>query len=259
MTGLLPRRVLPVLMYHRLGSGPGDPALWLDPLAFTRHLELISERGLRTLTLDQAYEAFATGTAPRDAVLITFDDAFAETLGVAGELLAQRRMRAAAFAPAALLGRTVSWPRPGRASGATEGEIAGAAALRQWIAAGHGVGSHGLTHADLATLPTESLRGELSESRSRLEQALGSPVPDLCYPFTHHDATVRREAAAVYRAAYAGEPPRLDLFSIPRMMVFPSDEDGRFSRKVSGHYYWISAWHRRLTRLVPRGRGGHAS
>jgi peptidoglycan/xylan/chitin deacetylase (PgdA/CDA1 family) len=258
MTGLLPRRVLPVLMYHRLGRGSGDPALWLDPTTFARHLELISERGLRTLTLDEAYAAFAAGAAPRNAVLITFDDAFAETLEIAGELLSRWRMRGAVFAPAALLGRPVSWRRPGRASGATEGEIASAAALRQWLVAGHGVGSHGLTHADLATLSVESLRSEISDSRARLEEALGSPVPDLCYPFTHHNPTVRREAAAVYRAAYAGEPPRRGLFSIPRMMVFPSDDDSRFSRKVSGLYYWISAWHRRLNGLIPRGRAGLA-
>ena len=41
---------------------------------------------------------------------------------------------------------------------------------------------------------------------------------------------------------------RDDLFAIPRMMVYPHDSLSRFRRKISGYYYWISAWHRRFVR-----------
>lgn len=253
MTGLWPRRVLPVLMYHRLGSAAdedpaGDPALWIEPGRFARQLDRIAARGLRTLTLDEAFDLWRDGRAPRGAVLLTFDDAFAETLARAAPLLAERGMTAAAFAPAGLLGETVRLDALyGGAAAGTTGRIAAASELAAWIAAGHDVGSHSLTHADLAGLDGAALERELVESRRLLESRLERPVPDFCYPYARHDRGARAAAArAGYRAAYAGEPPRADLMALPRMMVYPGDGAARFDRKLSGYYYWFSAWHRRL-------------
>jgi peptidoglycan/xylan/chitin deacetylase (PgdA/CDA1 family) len=111
------------------------------------------------------------------------------------------------------------------------------------------VGSHSLTHSDLTTISPETASVEAARSKQRLEEVLDHPVLDFCYPFAHHHAEARLAVAeAGYRAAYAGEPPTADLFAIPRMMVFPEDSERRFARKLSGYYYWISAWHGRLTR-----------
>jgi len=251
VTGLLPRRVLPVLMYHRVGRGSGDPALWISRQAFRAQLGWIASRGLRTLSLDEAFAAWtAKGAPPRRVVLLTFDDAFAETVEAVLPELAARQMRAAVFAPAGLLGRAVRWQHPVLgAESASGGGIADEALLRCWSEAGHGVGSHGLTHSDLCDRPADEVIHELVESKMRLEALLGRPVPDFCYPFARHDEEARSLVEeAGYRAAYAGEPPRRDRFAIPRMMVYPHDGEARFVRKLSGFYYWLAAWHRRLGR-----------
>lgn len=249
MIGWLPRRYLPVLMYHRIGeSQDGDPNLWISPDTFRLQLDLLRREGFTTLSLGQAFECLASRRFAAKTVLLTFDDAFEETLVVAAPMLAEIGMQATTFAPAGLLGQTVELQHPdGRVTASAKGRIADAPHLREWLASGQGIGSHSLSHKRLPDLDAVTIRQEAQESKRCLEDAIGRAVEDFCYPFAHHDASVRREIeAAGYRCAYAGEPPRDDLFAVPRMMVYPHDDLQRFRRKISGYYYWISAWHKRF-------------
>jgi peptidoglycan/xylan/chitin deacetylase (PgdA/CDA1 family) len=68
------------------------------------------------------------------------------------------------------------------------------------------IGSHTVTHPILTQTSTQRLRYELSESRSRLESALGHKVDLLGYPNGDHDRSVREEASrAGYNCAVAAE------------------------------------------------------
>ena len=250
---VLPRRTLPVLMYHRFGSSPdGDPALWISPEQFRRQLDWLSANGYRTLTLDEAYTALTANRPPSRAVLLTIDDGFEEDLRTAGAILRQTGSRAAVFVPAGLVGQPVELRHPsGDTDLVSRGTLADAADLVRWIDQGFDIGSHSLTHLDLTTVPPPTLSSEIRGSKKSLEELLGRPVRDFCYPFAHHDERSRAEAAAAgYRAAYAGEPPFDSLFAVPRMMVYPRDDLARFRRKVSGYYFWISRWHQKLRRIV---------
>jgi len=242
-------------MYHRLGVCPGgDPQLWVTEKTFACHLQWIRNRGLRTLSLDEAYECFRSESFSRKAVLITFDDAFAETLERAAPLLQQNEMRSTVFVPAGLLGQRVALSSEGGAyETAVEGRIVDEEGLRKWVDRGQEVGSHSLTHQDLTGASSGTASSEAARSKQVLEEVLDHPILDFCYPFAHHDAAARRAVSeAGYRAAYAGEPPTADLFALPRMMVYPGDSEQRYARKLSGFYYWISAWHERLGRAMRR-------
>lgn len=255
---LLPRRTLPVLMYHRFGPQPtGDPDLWIPPDRLQQQLEWLAANRYRTLTLEEAHTALAAGSVPARSVLLTIDDGFADDLMQATPILETAGARAALFVPTALLGRNVDMGRkveldPSGATPTTSaGRLIDAEGLQLWLAAGFDVGSHGLNHLDLTTVDRTILEREVRDSKTHLETLLEQPIPDFCYPYACHDRRVRDAvAAAGYRAAYAGEPPREDLFAVPRMMVYPSDDLGRYRRKVSGYYFWISAWHQKLRRFV---------
>jgi peptidoglycan/xylan/chitin deacetylase (PgdA/CDA1 family) len=242
-------------MYHRLGRCPGgDPQLWVTEETFARHLQWIRNRGLRTLSLDEAHESFHSGSFSPKAVLITFDDAFTETLDRAAPLLQRYEMRSTVFVPAGLLGEMVTLSSEGSShETASEGRVVDEKGLRAWVDRGQEVGSHSLTHQDMTTSTFEAASLEATRSKQRLEEILNHPVLDFCYPFAHHDAAARRAVSeAGYRAAYAGEPPTANLFALPRMMIFPGESEQRYARKLSGFYYWISAWHKRLGRAKPR-------
>lgn len=250
---LIPRRTLPVLMYHRFGGVvEGDPELWVTLEQFAAQLRWLREHDYRTLSLDETYSCLTAGRAPKRAVLLTIDDGFADDLARAADLLVQEEFRAAVFVPGGLLGREVNLSHPaGDHTKTSSGQIVEPAGLRDWLDRGFDVGCHSLTHLDLTACDVETLHREVSQSRQELTQQLDHPIHDFCYPFAHHNPEARQAVkAAGYRAAYAGEPPKNDLFAIPRMMVYPRDEAARFRRKVSGYYFWLSAIHQKLRRFM---------
>jgi peptidoglycan/xylan/chitin deacetylase (PgdA/CDA1 family) len=75
--------------------------------------------------------------------------------------------------------------------------------LRRMVRSGHTVGSHTVSHPNLAHVAPEELETELVESRRRLEQQLGVAVVHFAYPnpiLTPHWTT--RTVAAIRRAGY---------------------------------------------------------
>jgi peptidoglycan/xylan/chitin deacetylase (PgdA/CDA1 family) len=72
--------------------------------------------------------------------------------------------------------------------------------LLDLCAMGMEIGSHGLTHSLLTR--SHNVRGEMAESRDKLEQMLIRPVTSFCYPFgkfNHRTALIARETG--YRLA----------------------------------------------------------
>jgi peptidoglycan/xylan/chitin deacetylase (PgdA/CDA1 family) len=78
--------------------------------------------------------------------------------------------------------------------------------LRRWQAAGMEVGAHTQTHPRLTQCNEHQLRTEIHGSKADLEDRIGAPVTQFCYPYGDVDqrvADVTREAG--YAAATA--PP----------------------------------------------------
>ncbi|MDX1382752.1 MAG: polysaccharide deacetylase family protein [Thermoanaerobaculia bacterium] len=183
-TGWLPRRFLPILMYHRIGDAARDdpgglPSLWLTEAALRRQLAWLAAEGYRSLSLDEAHAALIAGSPPAKAVVLTFDDGYDESIARAGAALADAGLRAAVFVAAAQVGREVRVGHP-TAEGWTAGRVAGRDELLGWLDAGLDVGCHSMTHADLTAATQASLVEETRDARRRLEDLLGRPVPDFC-------------------------------------------------------------------------------
>ena len=236
-------------MYHRLGKPTGgDRSLWIDEETFVRQLGWLQDNGYKTLSIGDAVALVTSNRAPRNKVLITIDDAFAETLTIAARTLIDFDMRATTFVAAGLMGQEVELRSPtGELESGSAGRIADRDQLASWAEHGMDIGSHSMTHADLTRLEPEQILDEAGRSKELMEESLGVSIEDFCYPYTHHNSICRKLIARCgYRAAFAGEPPARNLFAIPRMMVYPQDSLSRFRRKSSGYYYWLSAWHRRI-------------
>jgi peptidoglycan/xylan/chitin deacetylase (PgdA/CDA1 family) len=72
---------------------------------------------------------------------------------------------------------------------------------------GHAVGSHTVTHPNLAQVTPEEVQYELAESKRRLEEVLAEPVNHFSYPSPilqpHHSAQTRNIAAKIgYQIAF---------------------------------------------------------
>ena len=76
------------------------------------------------------------------------------------------------------------------------------AQVREMHTAGFEIGSHGVHHRMLATLPQGELEAELRDSRLTLEHELGAGINTIAYPVGGDDAFDRRVVGATRAAGY---------------------------------------------------------
>ena len=207
---------VPVLMYHKVGPRPAGVVrrgLYVSPGLFARQLAELSAAGFGTASLEEALEA---GDNREKRVALTFDDGFANVLDHALAPLAQNRFRGLLFLVPGLLGGWNEWDLP---AGEAREKLMDAAQVRHWIASGHGIGAHSMTHPDLTKIPAARAREEISASRKILEDTFGVPVEHFCYPYGHSNEAVRdfvaeagfRTACTTQRGVNTRATPRFEL------------------------------------------------
>ena len=86
-----------ILLYHRIAEADSDPwQLAVTPGHFEEHLQILSRFG-RIMPLHGLAVAVQRGTLPRRAVIVTFDDGYADNLSNAKPLLQKYEVPATVF------------------------------------------------------------------------------------------------------------------------------------------------------------------
>lgn len=220
-----------MLMYHAVVAGDGMPSWpWAVSAAnFEAQLDYLRGQGWTTLTMAE----LAAGKPPPRAVVVTFDDGYADNLA-ALEMLTQRRMRATWFVVSGSVGQRPAWPADGR----PEGRLLSADELRAMRDAGMEIGSHTRSHCRLTDLETHGVNEELRGSKAELEDILGSPVGSFAYPYgKFDDSIVRAVSAAGYAAACTTRPGWAtrdgDPYRLRRLSVMNDDTVSSLARKLA--------------------------
>ena len=194
------RSRLAVLLYHRVNDVVRDN-LTTSPARFAEHLEMLGRR-YRIIGLWEGVSALALGRdLGPDAVAITFDDGYADNCEVAAPILARLGLPATFFVTAGLIDTETPFPHDARSP--QRFRAMRWAQVRSLAEQGFEIGSHGMTHANLARLPLDRARWEIEESRALLERRLGRPVRCFAYPFGA-PADITPEVRAAIRAAGYG-------------------------------------------------------
>ena len=159
-------RGLPVLMYHGLHVGDGDPGRFdavysVTPANFAAQLDWLCDNGYRSARLD------GIETATDKSIVISFDDGDVSNLTIALPLLQKRGMLAEFFVTGDFIGQ------PGMLTTSN---------VRTLADAGMGIQSHGRSHRFLEDLDDDTVYAELRDSKARLEAASGQPVTALAFP-----------------------------------------------------------------------------
>jgi peptidoglycan/xylan/chitin deacetylase (PgdA/CDA1 family) len=214
---------VPILVYHYirvpLRSGLAFE-LSVTPEQFQAQMDWLRIAGGSPVTLEQVMAALRGGPPlPPHAVVLTFDDGYADFATAAFPVLQREQFTATSFVVSGFVGR------PGYMSAAQVQEVA---------ADGIVIGAHTVHHIDLAAASRQVDTAEIDASKAALQQLLGKTIADFAYPYGDVNASVVslvREAgfadAVTMQAgdeSCAGAP-----FLLPRIRVIGSDSVATFA------------------------------
>jgi peptidoglycan/xylan/chitin deacetylase (PgdA/CDA1 family) len=181
------RTGVPILMYHKIGPRPRAvrlKGLYVGLDNFVRQLGEFHESGFASCTPGES----CRNGSPSLRVVLTFDDGFCSVFENALEPLARHRLHALLFLVPNLIGKFNEWEiREGEAPE----PLMDSGQIRQWLQAGHSIGSHTLTHARVTRLSVRDAREEIVASKKKLEDTFGVAVEDFCYPYGDWNGVVR--------------------------------------------------------------------
>ena len=189
---------LPALMYHKIGDPPPGSKLkklWVSAGKFRAQLGWLRDRGYAAVSLSDWRDAEkGIKPLPEKPVLITFDDGYANNFDAAYPLLREFGMKANVFLVYETIETHNSWHNP---AGEPWMKMLTWAQIKEMQDSGvFEFGSHTMRHRCLTEIPLEDARWEMTESKKRLEDALGREVLGFAYPYGAgaYDPAVRRAA-----------------------------------------------------------------
>jgi peptidoglycan/xylan/chitin deacetylase (PgdA/CDA1 family) len=203
---------VPILMYHKVDAHvPRDPvgrSLTLDPATFEAQLGWLREHHIRTLTTAELAEDLTAGRRPVNAVVLTFDDGYADAATTVTPLLRRYGAHASFYISAGFVGdgRHASW-----------------AQLRAMAAAGMEIGCHGTRHRDLSRISPKAAAFEVGHCRDQLERYLHRPTTYAYAAGKWNDAVIAIVRADGFKAALNERPGAVlsleDPYALPRRRI----------------------------------------
>jgi peptidoglycan/xylan/chitin deacetylase (PgdA/CDA1 family) len=219
----------PILMYHGVGGASEDPFdLFVSSGRFAQQMQALRLLGLRGVSLGQLGDAVTRCDAD-GLVGLTFDDGYRDVLLSAAPILQRYGFTATMFAVSSLLGGENVWDPPPRRQLMSESD------LRDLIARGWEIGSHGVTHLRLTELDADRVRHEVLASRAALSDIVGVEPRSFCYPYGSVDAeavSAVRDAGYAYACALRRMPGLPTVLAMPRIGVTQKDWGLRFIAKL---------------------------
>lgn len=217
-----------ILMYHGIADVGEDPnQLCVTPDRFAEQMGWLQRRGLRGVGVGTLVDAMRAGRHS-GMVGITFDDGYVSVLDAGLAVLLRYGFSASMFIISERIGGSNDWDEGPRWPLLTVDQIG------ELAAAGMEIGSHSATHPRLVGLDAGQLAAEVSESRERLSELVGTPVRGFAYPYGSMDAAARGAVhAAGYEYACAVRTPmaELGLMALPRIYVGQRDGPRRMAAK----------------------------
>lgn len=231
---------LTILNYHNVAAAPAGARLaklYVTPEDFERQCWLLRRLGLRGVTLGEGLQALQIGASNRQVVL-SFDDGYADNLVQAAPILKKFGFRATCYVVSGRIGGYNVWDA--EALGVKK-PLMTQAQLQAWLAEGHEIGSHTLTHPHLHELSRDAAILEIFESRTQLQQLTGASIEHFCYPYGEFNAeTVELVRAAGYRSAVTTQRGLAtrndDVLRLPRVSINGGKGLFKFALKAATPY-----------------------
>jgi peptidoglycan/xylan/chitin deacetylase (PgdA/CDA1 family) len=186
---------------------------------------------------------------PVRSVVLTIDDAYADTRELAYPVLRDHGYSATVFVVSELVGATSSWESE---DDTRNRQLLSWSEITQMSQDGFDFGSHSSTHPVLPTLSIERARAEITISKQALEDRLGKPVRSFAYPFGEQNADVEKivEEAGFWGAC--GVDPGLNTPGTPIFALHRTEIAGNLSLLRFLLALWTGYTHPGLQLGIPR-------
>ncbi|WP_261562039.1 polysaccharide deacetylase family protein [Frankia tisae] len=218
-------QMIPVLRYRSLDphTTRGAPRRPMPFPTFARHCRLIAAAGRQPMTVSGYVASLGVASAPKNPLVITFDDGGAETMN-ALRCLAEWGLTATVFVTSSRVGDPGYFHR---------------ADLHRIRGLGIEIGGSGHTGRPLNELARTDVIAELTLSRRRLAVAIGDEPRTFAYPGGGYDLSVRQLViSAGYSSACAVRDmlshPADDRFALARLTVDATTPDSRLQAWLEG-------------------------
>ena len=177
--------VVPVtaICYHEVGASAKDK-MSISAEAFRTHIQQYKQAGYTLINVDDLAEIQAgKKPAPKNPLLITFDDGYTNNYTHALPITVAEGVRATVFMVSGKIGT---------------GNRLTVDELKEMHKNGWAIGSHTVNHENLVPMSEQEIEFELKNSRETLEQQLGCKVNAVAFPCGKADDRVIRMAQKYY-------------------------------------------------------------
>ncbi len=237
------RREIPILAYHRIVKDKkeaGKHGIYVTLDQFKKHMKFLADHGFKTITFKDLENIDRTNLEEK-YIILTFDDGYEDNYTLAFPVLKKYGFKAVIFLVSDL--EYNIWDMP---SGEPKVKLLTLEQCLEMKEYGIEFGSHGRYHRDLTGLSVREIEDEVFNSKSILEERLGSEILSFCYPYGKVNNVVKelvKKAGYKYGVATDSGPVVLheDWYQIRRILIFPNTTTRRFSRKVRGDYTFKKA------------------
>lgn len=178
---------IPVLMYHYIrdyadSSDPIGIGLSVSPAKFAAQLDYLKSNGYQTITFHDVEK----NSVPTKSIILTFDDGYVDFYQNAFPELKKRGMTAVSYIVTNFNG----------------GRYMDNNQIEEIASYGIEIGSHTISHLDLATISISKAKNEIADSKPILEKIIGQPIISFCYPAgKFNDAVVALVKSSGYKYA----------------------------------------------------------
>lgn len=235
---------LSILTYHSIDDS--GSVVSVSPALFAAEMEALGRLGVQSLTLSAAWEARRRdGHWPKNAVVITFDDGYANVVQQALPVLSRHGFVATVFVISGHVGGLNDWAaRPPLLPALP---IASWDQLKELNDSGWELGAHTHSHPDLRGLSKDDLETEFLLCNDYVAANIGRKPTSFAYPYGWHSPLAVELVESTYNVAVttnlarAGREsghflPRLDMYyvysaeALTRIVIGKSDHYLAFRR-----------------------------
>ena len=219
-----------VLMYHSISQHKqSEKDIYSLPQQdFAQHVELLHE-----LHKTENSKIVKLDSTDRSGITITFDDGYRDTLTIAAQTLADKKLPFTVFVSSVNI-------TSGNSKFLNRQEL-----IELSNISGATIGSHGHAHSHLAKMSPQDIESDLKHSKDWLEQVIQKPVTTLSYPHgSYNDDVVRIASGIGFEFAATSNWGVFEVgtkkLEIPRIDIWSQDSRKVLQQKLFGQWEWIA-------------------